>query len=721
MTRLIPILVAFTCLFCLGSQALAGPAQGTLERIAAKYPDGLPRYMTPEEQQIPIKHPTLQEYLERSPPTGEVYCPPEYAPCAGLFMAWESYTSILSAMTVGITNDSSGAKVWMVVDTASEQSSAYSSLSSAGANMSRVEFIICTTDTVWIRDYGPRFIFEDGNRAIIDHVYNRPRPNDDAFNDFLAALWGVPQYDIPLTHGGGNFHLFANGDAFMTSLILDENPGLTAQQVKDLYAQYQNVDLTIYTGFPSSFDSTRHIDMWFFPVGDNKVIVGQYSSSTGQPYTITENAVADLTSRGYTVYRTPGWSAGGTHYTYTNAVICNNQVFVSKFGGSYTTQDNQALAVFQAALPGKTFTQIDSSGIITAAGAMHCIVMHVPALASDPVVTVNAPNGGETWYVGEQHNVTWTATDDVGVTGVDLYLSTDGGASYPYVIAANEPNDGVFPWTIPNLNSSRCRVKAVAHDGDGHTGEDVSNGEFTITVPPPARELIYSFPLDSNPGWTVQSSWAFGHPTGAGSHNHDPSNGHTGTNVYGYNLSGDYANNLSVKYLTTTAINCTDVTDVQLRFWRWLGVEAYFPGPPSYGDRATIQVSNDGTSWTTVWANGSTNVSDAAWTQQTYDLSAVADDQATVYIRWGMGPTDGGTAFPGWNIDDVEIWALRPPCDLWGDMNDDSTVDGADIQGFVSCYVGGDPEATGCACSDMDDSGILNQTDLQLFVNALLQ
>ena len=336
----------------------------------------LPAFLTPEEERLP--RPRVPASF-RAPPTGQVYCPPEYAPAAGLFIAWEAYETILTEMTVKITQNDPNATVWVVVDSTSERTTATNTLTSAGAVMSRVSFIVRVTDTVWIRDYGPLFIYEDDARNIIDHVYNRPRPNDDAFNDYLATLWGVQQYDIPLIHGGGNFHLFGNGEAFMSSLILDENPGLSAQDVKDLYLAYQNLDLTIYTGFPSSFDSTRHIDMWMFPLGDYKVLIGQYQPATGQPYTISEGAVTDLLGRGYTVYLTPGWKSGA-HYTYTNAVILNNQCFISKFGGSYTAQDAQALAVFQSALPGYTIWQINCASIINAAGALHCIVMHVPVM-----------------------------------------------------------------------------------------------------------------------------------------------------------------------------------------------------------------------------------------------------------------------------------------------------------------------------------------------------
>ena len=66
--------------------------------------------------------------------------------------------------------------------------------------------------------------------------------------------------------------------------------------------------MTIYPGFPTSFDATRHIDMWMLPVADDEVIIGEYHSYDGDRTPITEDAVTDLTSRGYTVYRTPAGS-----------------------------------------------------------------------------------------------------------------------------------------------------------------------------------------------------------------------------------------------------------------------------------------------------------------------------------------------------------------------------------------------------------------------------
>ena len=164
-----------------------------------------------------------------------------------------------------------------------------------------------------------------------------------------------------------------------------------------------------------------------------------------------------------------------------------------------------------------------------------------------------------------------------------------------------------------------------------------------------AAEVIVSFPLDSDPGWSTQGDWEFGVPLGGGSHCNNPTSGHTGTNVYGYNLSGDYANNIPAYYLTTTVLDCSGYDNVALKFWRWLGVEY-----DSY-DHATVEVSNDGSNWTLVWDHTGGSFCDGAWIECDYDISSVADNQSTVYIRWTMGPTDGSITYPGWNIDDISL------------------------------------------------------------------
>jgi SdrD B-like protein len=99
-----------------------------------------------------------------------------------------------------------------------------------------------------------------------------------------------------------------------------------------------------------------------------------------------------------------------------------------------------------------------------------------------PTVTVLVPNGGELWGTGTTHAITWNASDDVGVTAIDLVLSHDGGATFPDVIATGLANTGSTPWIVPDTPGADERIRAIAHDAAGHTAADTSDASFTIAT-----------------------------------------------------------------------------------------------------------------------------------------------------------------------------------------------------------------------------------------------
>jgi len=163
-------------------------------------------------------------------------------------------------------------------------------------------------------------------------------------------------------------------------------------------------------------------------------------------------------------------------------------------------------------------------------------------------------------------------------------------------------------------------------------------------------------------GWTGyggSGEWTRNQPMGGpGDDTHggpDPTQDHTPTgdnNVLGTDLTavdGDYEANLaSTFWITSPIINCASLLSTQLEFWRWLGVER------NLYDHATLQVY-DGTTWITRWENGSATMDDNTWSQQVIDISAEADGNANFRIRFGIGTTDNGWQFCGWNIDDVKV------------------------------------------------------------------
>lgn len=453
------------------------------------YPEGapIPRDLTPLEAAWLTTFPLAGTDTPTPPPTGPVHCAAEYEPCDGLVIAWEgstSWTTILTQIAYHVTT-TGNANLYCYVDSTSEQATVQTTLTNAGCAMSRVQFLVRTTDTIWCRDYGPRYIFEGDCRAIVDHTYNRPRPNDNAVPVHFGQTRGHRVYEIPLVHGGGNFHLDALGRAHSTLLIANENPSLTPQQIVSYWQSYQGLNVTLHTPFPTTVDSTQHIDMWMQVFADHGVMISDWplqpNSTQDQ---ICDAAAVSLAAAGYTVHRVPAFSVSGTHYTFTNMVLCNDLALVPSYTNTTVAPYNgQALAAWQAALPGKTVVPIPCQGIVTAAGVMHCIVMHVPAHRGglSPTAYVKSPNGGEVLPPLQQVTIEWNADDDQQVTGVDVQLSVNGGASFPYTLASNLPIAGSWTWTVPDLYAPAARLRVVARDAQGRTGSDVSDADFAIS------------------------------------------------------------------------------------------------------------------------------------------------------------------------------------------------------------------------------------------------
>jgi hypothetical protein len=107
-----------------------------------------------------------------------------------------------------------------------------------------------------------------------------------------------------------------------------------------------------------------------------------------------------------------------------------------------------------------------------------------------PSVTLTHPNGGEEFEVGATPSITWSASDNVGVTSVDVLRSWDSGATFPDVIATGEANDGTFEWTVPDSFNSTSRIRVVARDAAGLAQFDDSDGDFTAGQETGAEEGV---------------------------------------------------------------------------------------------------------------------------------------------------------------------------------------------------------------------------------------
>jgi hypothetical protein len=241
-------------------------------------------------------------------------------------------------------------------------------------------------------------------------------------------------------------------------------------------------------------------------------------------------------------------------------------------------------------------------------------------------------------------------------------------------------------------------VNITDHDGD--TTRDV---ELVVGVP----EAVHVVNMDTDPGWSRTGEWQFGEPQGQGGDAHgfpDPSSGATGVTVCGVNLNGDYSTVPGGPYyLTARAFDCSDLAQVSLKFQRWLNTDY-----PPYAS-ATVEVSNDGTSWASVWLN-SGEITDNAWSEQVYDISSVADGASTVYVRWGYEVGSGAWAYSGWNVDDVEVWGLML-ADCPGDIDGDGSVGVTDFLALLAAW-GPNPGHP----ADLDGDDIVGVTDFLILL-----
>jgi len=299
---------------------------------------------------------------------------------------------------------------------------------------------------------------------------------------------------------------------------------------------------------------------------------------------------------------------------------------------------------------------------------------HSLALSREPLLSITSPNGGEAIFKGDTFEIAWSSSLPAGDVLIDY--SVDNGVNWNDL--AITADDGIYEWEVTTPASNQYLLRIT--DANGTDVNDITDSIFTVyscdgqmtgdlnadcvvdmvdlammveNWLKKGYATIFYTGLDINPNWTTQGQWAFGQPAGNGAiewGNPDPNSGHTGTNVYGVNLNGDYDLAVGGPYcLTAGPFDCSRFSDIKLKFARWLNTDS-----PAYV-AGRLEISADEANWQLLWEN-STEITDDSWQTVEYDISQAADGQPEVYIRWSYEILDN-RAYPysGWNIDDVEL------------------------------------------------------------------
>ncbi len=97
-----------------------------------------------------------------------------------------------------------------------------------------------------------------------------------------------------------------------------------------------------------------------------------------------------------------------------------------------------------------------------------------------PLITLSAPNGGETWIIGQNGTIAWSTTGINGNVRIELDRNYPSGVWE--ILYGSAINDGAETWTVsgPITTHARLRILSVNNSIPG----DTSQSDFSIHFPP---------------------------------------------------------------------------------------------------------------------------------------------------------------------------------------------------------------------------------------------
>ncbi len=386
----------------------------------------LPRYLTDSERAIlpTYQFPRDARSFEEPPPFENIRNMAEWEEVQVLAITWRSYTRILKEITRAAKEETK--VIIFCSNTSTVQSYLMGTQGASGSwpslpplnNMDNIELIVAPTNSVWMRDYGANNVY--GNRvdtlALVDWIYNRPRPADDVIPSVLADHLGLNLYTTTqapsdLVNTGGNFMSDGQGTGFASSLILEENEvgnpydvtPKNEEEINDILGNFQGLSRYIkMEALP--YDIINHIDMHIKLLDEETLLVGEYPegvadgpqinanidyvvnnfmSTFGEAYKIVRIPMPDATNGSW-----PDDNPAASYRTYTNGVFINKTYIYPTYRAQY---DTTAARIYSELLPGYNLVTIDCDNspeaMISAAGAIHCITHTVGV--NDPLLIVH--------------------------------------------------------------------------------------------------------------------------------------------------------------------------------------------------------------------------------------------------------------------------------------------------------------------------------------------
>lgn len=427
-----------------------------------------PHFSTSDSQPVVQQNTGLRGGNTDAPQYSNLRAMAEWEEIAVLTIAWTDYPCIQKQIVEAAQPE--GVTI-IILSEDVEETEDYLTGNACGGALTLDNIVIIDTnfDSIWIRDYAGNPVYGAGvdSLLVVDWIYNRPRPNDDASPEVVAGYLDLPFYSTTespndLMNTGGNFMTDGFGTAFASKLVLMENdgdgsfnidyPNHNENEIDQLMHDFMGIDRYIKMDV-LPYDGIHHIDMHMKLIDEQTLLIGQFPDDVADgpqieaniEYVISNyNSVFDAAYKTVWIPMPPSTSGlyaddDAAYRTYTNSVFINKTLLVPYYREEY---DTMAFNILSKELPGYNIVGIDcdnnSEPIIFSSGAIHCITHAIGV--EDPLLISHQPLPDTDDTVNPYEAVAYIAHRD-GIESATLWWKTGPDADYSPVSMNNMSED----------------------------------------------------------------------------------------------------------------------------------------------------------------------------------------------------------------------------------------------------------------------------------------
>ena len=268
------------------------------------------------------------------------------------------------------------------------------------AVLHRVDFHVIPTVDVWIRDYGPTFVVDEGTGSVaaVEWEFNAwgnkyaELASDGAVSSELNRRLSLERFRAGIVLEGGSIDVDGRGTLLTTEQCLlhaNRNPHLRSAEIERALGDYLGVSRIVWLGGGIAGDDTDgHVDAVARFVGPRTVLAAFEDDPADENHRVLEDnhrrleGAVDAAGRPFTVLKLPMpdpviGGGGRLPASYANFYIGNASVLVPTFGQA---KDRTALETIRSCFPSRRVVGMDATAMVHGFGGIHCCTQQQPAV-----------------------------------------------------------------------------------------------------------------------------------------------------------------------------------------------------------------------------------------------------------------------------------------------------------------------------------------------------